>query len=63
MSDPDRRGDPTDPEAGARDLVAFFVALGAAALREYEALAALDREYGEDVARERRAGGGTVGGA
>lgn len=63
MSDPGQRGDPTDPEAGAKDLVAFFRALGAEARREYAALAALDREFGEDVAGERRAGGGMVGGA
>jgi hypothetical protein len=57
------RGDPTDPEAGARDLIAFFRALGPEARRDYEALAAKDREYGEDVTAERNAGGGKVQGA
>ncbi len=63
MSDPSRRGDPTDPEGGARDLVSFFLSLDPAARREYDALAARDREFGEDVAAERRAAGGIVGGA
>ncbi len=37
------------------DLVRFFRALSAEARREYEALAGTDREFGEDVAAERRA--------
>jgi hypothetical protein len=58
------RGDPTDPEAGALDLIRFFRALRPEARREYDALAARDREYGEDVAAERCAsGGGKVEGA
>lgn len=39
------------------DLVRFFRALSPEARREYEALAKKDREFGEDVAAERRAGG------
>jgi hypothetical protein len=56
------RGDPTDPAVGAADLWAFFRALRPEARREYELLAARDREFGEDVARERRAAGGKVEG-
>jgi hypothetical protein len=41
-------------EDATRDLVAFFRALPSDAKREYEALAALDREFGEDVVAERR---------
>jgi len=63
VSDASQRGDPTDPDAGAKDLVSFFHALDASARRDYAALAALDREFGEDVAKERRAAGGIVGGA
>lgn len=37
-----------------RDLVAFFRALPADAKKEYEKLAASDREFGEDVVAERR---------
>lgn len=36
-------------------MVEFFRELGPESRREYEALAALDREYGEDVLAERRA--------
>jgi hypothetical protein len=56
----DRSDSPAD---GANDLVRFFRALSPEARREYEALAAKDREFGEDVAAERRAEGGVVGGA
>lgn len=41
-------------EEATRDLVAFFRALPADAKKEYEKLAALDREFGEDVVAERR---------
>lgn len=37
------------------DLVRFFRALTPEARREYDALAAKDRAFGEDVAAERRA--------
>ena len=46
---------PKSNEEAARDLVAFFRALPADAKREYEKLAALDREFGEDVVAERKA--------
>jgi hypothetical protein len=36
------------------ELVAFFLALPPDARREYERLAELDREFGEDVVSERR---------
>ncbi|MDB4933560.1 MAG: hypothetical protein JWP87_532 [Labilithrix sp.] len=36
------------------DLVRFFRALRPDARREYDALAAKDREFGEDVAKERK---------
>jgi hypothetical protein len=52
--------DDRDEHSGAaNDLVRFFRALSPDARRGYEALAALDREFGEDVAAERaaRAGG------
>ena len=39
---------------GTNDLVRFFRALTPEARREYEALAEIDREFGEDVAAERR---------
>jgi hypothetical protein len=42
------------PEPGD-ELVAFFRALSAAARREYEGLAELDRRFGEDVESEQRA--------
>jgi hypothetical protein len=45
------------PEELAADLVAFFRGLGAAARRDYEALAEADRSFGEDVRAERRAAG------
>jgi len=48
----DDRGDP--PADGVIDLVRFFRALRPEARREYEALAARDREFGEDVAKERQ---------
>lgn len=38
---------------GADDLVRFFRALSAEARREIDALAARDRQFGEDVAAER----------
>jgi len=41
--------------ASAEDLVAFFRSIRPADKQEYEALAALDREFGEDVLAERRA--------
>jgi hypothetical protein len=52
MSGDDRSDSPSD---GVVDLVRFFRALRPEARREYEALAARDREFGEDVAAERRA--------
>ena len=53
-------GDPEvgAPADGAIDLVQFFRALLPDARREYEALAAKDIEFGEDVAAERAKGGG-----
>jgi hypothetical protein len=57
----DDRGD--SPEAGALDLERIFHALSPAARREYAELARRDLTFGEDVVAERRAGGGTVGGA
>jgi hypothetical protein len=51
------------PEDGALDLLRFFEALSPAARRAYEALAKRDLEFGEDVTAERRASGGSVGGA
>lgn len=50
----DDRDEHSEP---ANDLVRFFRALRPEARREYEALAARDREFGEDVAAERRAAG------
>lgn len=41
-------------EEATRELVAFFRALPADARREYDRLAELDREFGEDVVAERR---------
>lgn len=41
-------------EEATRDLVSFFRSLPPDARREYEKLAALDREFGEDVVAERR---------
>jgi hypothetical protein len=52
MSGDDRSDAPAD---GAIDLVRFFRALRPEARREYETLAAKDREFGEDVAAERAA--------
>ena len=49
MSGDDRSDSPAD---GAIDLIKFFRALAPDARREYEALAARDREFGEDVAAE-----------
>ena len=40
-----------DVDALAKAIVEFFRALPAAARREYEALAEVDREKGEDVSR------------
>ncbi len=40
-----------DAEALAQAIIAFFHALPAATRREYEALAEIDREKGEDVSR------------
>lgn len=51
MSGDDRSDSPAD---GVIDLVRFFRTLRPEARREYEALAARDREFGEDVATERR---------
>jgi hypothetical protein len=51
MSGDDRSDSPAD---GAIDLIQFFRALTPAARREYEALAARDREFGEDVGAEQR---------
>lgn len=51
MSGGDRSDSPSD---GVIDLVRFFRALRPEARREYEALAERDREFGEDVAKERR---------
>jgi hypothetical protein len=58
VSGDDRSDSPAD---GVIDLVRFFRALRPEARREYEALAAKDLEFGEDVAKERKdrsAGGG-----
>ena len=52
MSGDDRSDSPAD---GAIDLIKFFRSLAPDARREYEALAAKDREFGEDVASEHRA--------
>jgi hypothetical protein len=41
-------------EEATRDLVAFFRSLPPDARRDYEKLAELDREFGEDVVAERR---------
>lgn len=41
-------------DEATRELVAFFRALPPDAKREYERLADLDREFGEDVVAERR---------
>lgn len=51
MSGDDRSDSPAD---GVVDLVRFFRALRPEARREYELLAARDREFGEDVVTERR---------
>ena len=51
MSGDDRTDSPAD---GVVDLVRFFRGLRPDARREYEALAARDREFGEDVVQERR---------
>ncbi len=48
---------------GANDLLRFFRALTPEARREYEALARRDREFGEDVAAERRSSDVAKGGA
>jgi hypothetical protein len=56
MSD-ERRSDAHSAADGEADLIRFFQALGPEARREYEALAAADREFGEDVVAERRAKG------
>ena len=51
-------GDRSDaPEEGAQDLVRFFRALRPEMRRQYDALAARDREFGEDVVAERRVTG------
>lgn len=42
-------GSPRDPGELAADLVRFFRSLPRAVRAEYDALAALDREHGEDV--------------
>ena len=41
-------------EEATSDLIAFFRSLPADAKREYQKLADLDREFGEDVVAERR---------
>lgn len=41
-------------EEATDELVAFFRALSPSDRREYEALAELDREFGEDVLAEQR---------
>lgn len=41
-------------EEATDELVRFFRALSAADRREYEALAKLDRDFGEDVLAEQR---------
>jgi hypothetical protein len=65
MSSNNQEGDPEigAPADGAIDLVKFFESLRPEARREYEALAKRDRDFGENVAAERRAAGGTVSGA
>jgi hypothetical protein len=55
MSGDDRGDSAAD---GATDLIAFFRALGPDARRDYAALGAKDREFGEDVAAERKAKAG-----
>lgn len=52
MSGDDRSDSAADR---AVDLIRFFRSLGEAARRDYEALAAKDREFGEDVVAERSA--------
>jgi hypothetical protein len=52
-----------DDKGAGEDLVRFFRALRPDARKEYEALAARDRELGEDVAAERRAQGGKARGS
>jgi hypothetical protein len=47
--------DPARTAQLVEELVAFFEALPPPARREYEALAQLDRRFGEDVMAERRA--------
>lgn len=42
-----------DEEALAEDIVRFFESLSKATRADYEALAALDRQYGEDADRQR----------
>lgn len=54
MSGPDRRGPPSAPPDRSDEIVGFFLSLPPAARREYEALAELDRRFGEDVEREAR---------
>jgi hypothetical protein len=56
MTGDDRSDSPAD---GAMDLIRFFRALSPEARREYDALAAIDRELGEDVTAERRTKGGS----
>jgi hypothetical protein len=48
--------DDRDEHSGpANDLVRFFRALSPDARSDYDALAVLDREFGEDITAERRA--------
>jgi hypothetical protein len=56
-----RAGSDAKPEAvePSDEIVAFFRALPAEARAEYEALAELDRRFGEDVDAERAAGAGS----
>ena len=46
-----------DTPSQDEDVAKFFASLPKAVRREYEALAELDRRFGEDVAAERRARG------
>jgi hypothetical protein len=55
VSGSDRRGPPSAPPDRSDEIVGFFLSLTPEARREYEALAALDRRFGEDVEGEARA--------
>jgi len=45
---------PKTIDESVRDLVAYFCALPPDARREYDSLAKLDRDFGEDVVSEQR---------